>query len=274
MKIRNGDTPIQLPEMIRSGDPISAKWANSIRAAIQRLRDRVPVGIDNARPTKYVHPFQIIPRQVKISDDPVEYELRLYVNYGQAFASSMVKWIEIPTVTENFSQIDEIMINSGALLNDPSGAEAGYITLSATNNYGIWLRGQYTGGATTSPFFPSTALMYGYMTVDAYRALFTEIIVDSTYNTPDTNPDDEHIWLYLGSVDVDANLFPAVTQWWKSDIMLPSFLMPRVEVSSDAGNSAYISSADGKLYVPPIVSSDANNSITTGADGGAFYDEP
>jgi hypothetical protein len=265
MKTRNGDTPIQLPEVIRSGDPISAKWANSIRYAIQRLRDRVPVVYGNKGIP--LHPFQIV-----VTNE--ESQLRLYVNYGQAFASHMVRWITMSTETENFSQIDEITINSDALLNDPSGAEAGYITLSATNNYGIWLKGTYGTVGTTTDFFPDTALMYGYMTVDAYRASFSEVIVDSTYNTPDTNPDDEHIWLYLGSVDVDANLFPAVTQWWKSDIMLPSFLMPRVEVSSDAGNSAYVSSADGKLYVPPIVSSDANNSITTGADGGAFYDEP
>lgn len=43
MKIRNGDTPIQLPEIVRVGDPITARWANGLRAAVQRLRDRTPV---------------------------------------------------------------------------------------------------------------------------------------------------------------------------------------------------------------------------------------
>jgi hypothetical protein len=44
MKIRNGDTPIQLPEIVKAGDEITAKWANGIRKALQQLRDRKPVG--------------------------------------------------------------------------------------------------------------------------------------------------------------------------------------------------------------------------------------
>lgn len=43
MKIRNGDTPIQLPEIVRAGDAITARWANGMRSALQRLRDRQPV---------------------------------------------------------------------------------------------------------------------------------------------------------------------------------------------------------------------------------------
>jgi hypothetical protein len=58
MKIRNGDTPIQLPELIRSGDPITAKWANSIRAALQRLRDRTPLA-SGSRQYIERNPFQL-----------------------------------------------------------------------------------------------------------------------------------------------------------------------------------------------------------------------
>jgi hypothetical protein len=43
MKSKNSETPIQLPSVVRNGDPITAKWANSIRDAIQRLRDRTPI---------------------------------------------------------------------------------------------------------------------------------------------------------------------------------------------------------------------------------------
>lgn len=43
MKVRNGDTPIVLPDIVKVGDPITARWANGIRTAVQRLRDRTPV---------------------------------------------------------------------------------------------------------------------------------------------------------------------------------------------------------------------------------------
>jgi hypothetical protein len=43
MNIRNGDTDIKLPELVKVGDQITARWANSIRGALQRLRDRQPV---------------------------------------------------------------------------------------------------------------------------------------------------------------------------------------------------------------------------------------
>lgn len=43
MKSRNGETSIRLPELIRAGDPITARWANGIRESLQRLRDRSPV---------------------------------------------------------------------------------------------------------------------------------------------------------------------------------------------------------------------------------------
>lgn len=43
MKTRNGDVAIKIPEIIRVGDPITAKWANGIRESLQRLRDRTPI---------------------------------------------------------------------------------------------------------------------------------------------------------------------------------------------------------------------------------------
>lgn len=43
MRIRNADIPIKIPDLIRAGDPITARWANGIRESIQRLRDRMPV---------------------------------------------------------------------------------------------------------------------------------------------------------------------------------------------------------------------------------------
>jgi hypothetical protein len=57
MKTRSGDTPIQLPDLIKSGDPITAKWANSIRSALQRLRDRAPSTTSGAAQRKSKPPF-------------------------------------------------------------------------------------------------------------------------------------------------------------------------------------------------------------------------
>jgi hypothetical protein len=68
MKIRNGETPIKLPELIRAGDPITAKWANSIQGALQRLRDRSPT---NSNTRQYVeqNPFQLTLGRDPVSDD-------------------------------------------------------------------------------------------------------------------------------------------------------------------------------------------------------------
>jgi hypothetical protein len=67
MKIRNGETPIQLPDLIRAGDPITAKWANGIRSSLQRLRDRTPVGT-NTRQYVEQNPFQLTLGRDPVSD--------------------------------------------------------------------------------------------------------------------------------------------------------------------------------------------------------------
>lgn len=58
MKIRNGNTDIKLPEAVKVGDEITAKWANSIRSALQRLRDRQPV-LTGGQPINIAKPFEV-----------------------------------------------------------------------------------------------------------------------------------------------------------------------------------------------------------------------
>jgi len=58
MRVRNGNVDIKLPEMVRPGDEITAKWANSIRGALQRLRDRTPVATPD-RPPTLPKPFEV-----------------------------------------------------------------------------------------------------------------------------------------------------------------------------------------------------------------------
>lgn len=61
MKIRNGETPIKIPPIVKAGDPITARWANDLRDALQRLRDRVPVikGASSGGASALNLPFEI-----------------------------------------------------------------------------------------------------------------------------------------------------------------------------------------------------------------------
>lgn len=265
MKIRNGDTPIQLPDIVKVGDPITARWANGIRTAVQRLRDRTPVATFG-RQMQYIHPFKII---TSLEDG----ELRLFVNYGQVLQTSLRSWTDPFVTPDAQSQQQEVLINAGSLLNHPDGSPPGYIVLSASTTYGIWIRGAYTSHSTSINYFNTTTQGYGYVTVDGYTVFFDVVFADPDYNTPGSKPDNGEIWLFLGSVDVDDDFHAEIIQWWESDILCPSFNMPRIEASSDAGNSFGIGT-DGKLYVPPIVSGDSGNNITTGSDGGAYYNDP
>jgi hypothetical protein len=80
MKIRNGDTPIPLPDVVKNGDAITARWANGIRTALQRLRDRTPVAIGGGKITgKTKPPLWVTLTQV--SADPIAWSV--YVEYGQ-----------------------------------------------------------------------------------------------------------------------------------------------------------------------------------------------
>ncbi|MFN6189931.1 MAG: hypothetical protein ACK48S_03265 [Planctomycetia bacterium] len=58
MKIRNGDTDIKLPELVKVGDQITARWANSILGALQRLRDRQPV-LTGGQAISIPKPFEV-----------------------------------------------------------------------------------------------------------------------------------------------------------------------------------------------------------------------
>jgi len=60
MIVNNGENQITLPDLVRAGDSITAKWANSMRDSIQKLRDRKPTAISQTRTTKSTHPFKIV----------------------------------------------------------------------------------------------------------------------------------------------------------------------------------------------------------------------
>jgi hypothetical protein len=58
MIVNNGENAIPLPELIRTGDPITARWANSIRSSIQKLRDRKPTVERQTKINRLSYPFE------------------------------------------------------------------------------------------------------------------------------------------------------------------------------------------------------------------------
>lgn len=78
MKARNGETPIQLPDIVKGGDPITARWANGIRAAVQRLRDRTPV-VYGSKPRAKQLRFDVIlkPQPKADPSDPQTYKVSI-----------------------------------------------------------------------------------------------------------------------------------------------------------------------------------------------------
>lgn len=79
MKVRNGNTPIKLPEVVKAGDDITAKWANGIRAALKRLRDRQPV-VNGGRPSgKIKRPFW--PSYRRSEADPELFEASITIGH-------------------------------------------------------------------------------------------------------------------------------------------------------------------------------------------------
>jgi len=66
-KPKNGSLPINLPKLVKGGDPITAKWANEIRSAVQGLRDRQP-STDNGKKILSPKIFQPIVRNSENSE--------------------------------------------------------------------------------------------------------------------------------------------------------------------------------------------------------------
>jgi hypothetical protein len=243
MKIRNGNTPIQLPELIRTGDPITARWANSIRTALQRLRDRTPVALGGSSPaTIYNHPFRIVAETI---DD----EIRAYVWNG---AVTFQSW---QTEDQPIYLEADITINEGALRNDPFPVLAeGYYVLSVSTDYGVWLKLGRTVALEAFNFDPSPNEPYSVLNFYGTNSQ-CEVIVTSDFVNKSETPtfDENNDFAYLGKISVDEDGIATITQYRKSDFVTGIVTWPA------AFN---------------IVSADDGNSITQGTDGGAYYSEP
>lgn len=274
---------MKFPDLPRSGFPI----VQTVKDIINYLRSsriisingikgtsttngttfQIPVGEKNRFQKEFLHPFKLITKKESS-------ELRCYVNYGQILESYLRTWNTFSDNSDSQSLQNTIVINSGALLNDPSGGTAGFMTLSASTDYGIWLKGKYKTTGTFSDYFSTgESDSRGYKKTDGFTLRFVNIEAESSYTDPSSKPDNGEVWLFLGKIEVDSDLNATITQHWKSDIILPSYAQPWVEPSVVSGNSIYLET-DGLIYVKSFVSADADNSITTGTDGGVYYDAP
>jgi hypothetical protein len=225
--------------------------------------------IKKRAPSQYAHPF-------KFSVSNEEGENRLYINYGAIYRMIVSNNPSYPDSVANACWISiPQSVTSFTFQNEPQGASdfPTYNVLSAGTNYGVWITGTIqTQSTVIDAYAPSDEM--GYTEADIYSPAFgLSVVVSSTYTLPADAPSDRSLWFYLGKIEVDSSGNATIMQYWRSDIILPSISLPRVTPSSDTGNSVEIGS-DGLLFVAPIVSADADNSISEGTDGGAFYEAP
>jgi len=249
MKIRNGDTPIQLPELIRTGDPITARWANSIRTALQRLRDRTPVATGGLKFSGYNHPFKIVTEKVKINEDPLDDEIRVYVWNG---AVTYLSW---QTEDQPIYLEAEITINGGGLRGDPFPVYAeGHVLIEPETEYGVWLKLGRTVALEAFNFDPSPNEPYSGLNYYGTNGV-CEVIVTSEFINKTDPPtfDENNDFAYIGKISVDEDRVVTIVQYRKSDFVTGIVTWP---------------------VAFNIVSSDAGNDITTGSDAGAYYNAP
>lgn len=258
------------PVRPKQGDTVKASHMVNHAQAIEELQNQVDVSqkIQN-RQFKYKHPF-------KIYVEKAGSEIRLSVNYGRQYRN----WIKstnaaLSSVDSDTQDLDISFDTSQNLRNHPDGLTAGYSVLSVSTTYGIWARGAYSKIYSSTDFFGTgDGNGRGYMKTDTWALTFLDVSPDNLNTTPDAYDGTGTADLFIGSVAVDSNGVWTIKQYWRSDIICPCFVMPYIDVSSTSGNSFSLAASDGLPFVPPIVSSDANNSISEGADGGAFYDAP
>lgn len=266
MIVNNGENQITLPDLVKVGDSISARWANSLRDCVQKLRDRKPTAISQTRTTKSAHPFKI----VAVTE---ESELRIYVCFG------VVTYMIWNTAEEPIYKDGQVYFAQSPgltyLKNDPFyTTPVGYFVGAVSTSYGVWLKvARNAFGSLNSPAGSAEP----YTTVD-YSSFITgsEILVTSSFTDPTATPtyDSDFAHIYLGKVTYDSAGAPTVIQFRRSDVItsLASWPTNFTIVSADAGNQISTGTDGGAYGV--IISTDAGNDISAGADDGAYYNAP
>lgn len=216
-----------------------------------------------------LHPFQIFLQETAT-------ELRLLVNVGRAVTNSwqVIAGNTVPNIIDVPCQFS----GGGELANDPFGiygGNVGYSVLAASTTYGVWLVGGNGGGGGDSNTLE-------YQSIQGYAWASLSVHVSSDYTLPSQAADvSEDVGgsvacaaIFLGKVVVDADKQGIITQYRRSDLVLPAPALPGGFISDVADNDLQASRvANPGLYVR-VVSPDADNSITRDAEGSAYYDAP
>lgn len=247
---RPGNIPIVVPAVKKRGDAITAEWANQLRDAVVRLKNRGT--IDRVFPSGkgYVHPYKIF----------VNYDGSAYSMQMQIGRFTVMKLIQ---VSSNFALIsaDQALAydsSAGAFRGDDfDTGTLGEMALSASTTYGVWV----TSGVTESLGYGSRQTDYDKL--DDYRAGGATVRISSTYTlysdaatyaaTFVTGLSRGQAVFYIGQIETGSAGESTVKQWRKSDITFGNIAIP------------------DDLH---FVSTDVNNSITVGSDKGAYYDAP
>ena len=128
MTVSNGNNQITLPDLVRAGDSITAKWANSMRTAIQKLRDRKPQQGKNSKILKIAAPFNpsvklngaqwqisasrgLVIEKVSTADETVD--ALLYWTPSNALTGGLPTWFNINSGQSLFVKVTEA--NSGTV---------------------------------------------------------------------------------------------------------------------------------------------------------------
>ena len=256
--IRKGLNPVKIPFPIKVSDPILASWCHEVRNAIQRIEGRIPTVANRPKSSATAsHPYKIYAAKEGAA-------CRVHVWRG-ACTANLWAWDS----SDVYGHTNELTpgIGGGAMVSEsvPIGdAAAGYLTLTASTTYGIWLTvGAINNFPAASIYDPITGLFPDNLTVHfqtfyfgtaAIHANSTNINAsDSPAMSGVTTVDTKNLAIYLGKVVVDADGNGVVTQYRKSDaeVHAPLLTAP-ITVSTDTsgGDNTIIGGSDGGAYLP------------------------
>lgn len=245
MDTRNDSTLIPIPSIVDDARWIG-RFSREVRKSITALRDRRQV-MTKLPNLNYLHPFKMF------TLDTVS-ERRLYVAPGRV---TMMQWngTAYPKMAECL-----VSFNSANLYNDAFGPLTGngYLTLAASKTYGIWLEIEWTS-ASFSNIVSGSAVFSG--AVNNIQARYgnsggalirtSETYTDYDDGTAFANSESQNAMIYIGKVETDANGVATITQYRRSDVVIP--------ISEIAD---------------PLISSDDPNALGTGTDGGLYVEPP
>ena len=247
---RPNNIPITIPPVVRVGDPPTANWANQVRTALDRLKNRGTIDPTFPITSSYFHPYKIF-----VNWDGADYTMQMQI--GRYTAMRLIQ------VSGNFALIsaDQALSydsSAGAFRGDDFDSNTlGEMSLSASTVYGVWV----TSGITASTGYGSRQTDYDKL--DDYRSDGATVKISSTY----TDYTDAATYaatlvggltvgtgvFYIGQIETFTDGSYTVKQWRKSDITVGNIAIPDDLhlVSTDVPNDISIGTDKGPVYVTP-----------------------